>query len=65
MRNSVAIPAILLSLICCRNVAAADCENYAGTRVDATKDVTSTVGKALAAIKAHSAKGLFAISSSK
>ena len=65
MRNFIIIPAIVLSLVCCRNVAAADCENYAGTRVDAAKDVTAVVGKALAAIKAHNAKGLFAISSSK
>jgi hypothetical protein len=64
MRNSV-IPAILLSLICCRSVAAADCESYAGTRGDAAKEVTTVVGKALAAIKTHNAKGLFAISSSK
>jgi len=64
MRNSV-IPTLLLLLISCGSAAAADCDGYTGTPMDAAKEVTASVGKALTAIKTRNAKGLFAISSSK
>jgi hypothetical protein len=56
---------LILALACCCQAQAADCENYTGARVALTKDATDAVGKAIAAIKAGSPRGLMAISSNK
>jgi hypothetical protein len=64
MRN-IAILSILLSTICCSYTAMADCDSYKGTQVDTAKDAVAVIGKALAAVKAHNVRGLFAISSTK
>ncbi|HXA48287.1 MAG TPA: hypothetical protein VNW52_11705, partial [Burkholderiaceae bacterium] len=57
--------AIVLSIICCGGAAAADCDSYKGKQIDTAKDVATPVGKALAAVKAHNVRGLFAISGNK
>jgi hypothetical protein len=64
MRN-IAILSILLSTICCSYTAMADCDSYKGKQVDTSKDAAATVTKALAAVKTHNVKGLFALSSTK
>jgi hypothetical protein len=64
MRNFV-ILTILLSTICCSYTAMADCDSYQGKQVDIAKDAATPIGKALAAVKAHNVKGLFAVSSNK
>ncbi len=57
--------ALILALGGCCHAWAADCENYTGTRVALVKDATDTVGKAIAAIKAGSPRGLIATSANK
>jgi hypothetical protein len=44
---------------------AADCDSYKGKQVDTAKEAVVPITKALAAVKAHNVKGLFALSSNK
>jgi hypothetical protein len=64
MRIFIVLTMLVLA-ICCQLAMAADCDSYRGKQIDTAKEAVMPISKALAAVKAHNVRGLFALSSNK